>query len=151
MPASALPAEVRIREAARTYQEARPVGPVTVGFGVLFIALGLIGYLPHRTSFTALIPAAFGVAFVVLGLLARQDRLRMHVMHLAAVLGLLGFIGSAVMVVLALSRGVERPLAFAMQVLMGLASAAFVALCVKSFVDARRSRARLTPESAEKR
>ena len=46
------------------------MGPLTVGFGILFIILGLVGYLPHRTSITALIPAFFGVAFVLLGLLA---------------------------------------------------------------------------------
>jgi hypothetical protein len=115
------------------------MAPLTVGFGIFFIALGVIGYLPHQ-AVTALIPAGYGAVFVLLGLLAWQDRLRMHVMHLAALLGLVGFILSCVMVALALVRGIPRPLAFTIQVLMGLGSAAFVALCVKSFVDARRRR-----------
>jgi hypothetical protein len=116
------------------------MGLLTVSFGIYFIVLGLVGYLPHRTSITALIPAFFGVAFVLLGLLARQDRLRMHVMHLAALLGLVAFIGAGVMVVMKLARGEEWSLAMAMQLLMALGGIAFVALCVKSFVDARRRR-----------
>jgi hypothetical protein len=117
------------------------MGPVTIGFGILFIALGLIGYLPRQTSLTALIPAAIGLAFVVLGFLARQDRLRMHAMHAAALLGLVGFIGSVVMVVRALSRGeIQVPLAFTMQILMAIGCAAFLGLCIKSFIDARRRR-----------
>jgi membrane-bound ClpP family serine protease len=116
------------------------MGPITILFGILFLALGLIGYLPHRTSLTALIPAAFGIVFLVLGLLARQDRLRPHVMHLAALLGLIAFIGGGVMTGRALAGGIERPLAFTMQLLMALASLLFVLLCIKSFVDARRRR-----------
>jgi drug/metabolite transporter (DMT)-like permease len=118
------------------------MGPLTVVFGLVFIVIGAVGYFfSESQSPTALIPAGFGVAFVVLGLLARNDKLRMHVMHLAALLGLVAFVGGAVMVVRALAAGeIARPLAFTMQVLMALAAAIFVGLCVKSFIDARRAR-----------
>jgi hypothetical protein len=115
------------------------MAPLTILFGIYFIALGLIGFVPSQAP-TALIPAAFGVVFVLLGLLARKDRLRMHAMHLAALLGLLGFLGGGVMVGLALAHGVPRPLAFTMQILLALGAAVFLALCIKSFVDIRRRR-----------
>lgn len=116
------------------------MGPVTVVFGILLILLGLAGYLPHQSSYTALIPTGFGLVFVLLGLLARQDRWRMHVMHLAAVLGLVGLVGSAVRVVSGLAGGAEHPFALAMQGLMAVGCLVYLALCVKSFVDARRRR-----------
>jgi membrane-bound ClpP family serine protease len=119
------------------------MGPIAIGFGGIFIAIGLFGYLTSETrSATALIPAGLGVAFVVLGVLARNDKLRMHVMHLAALLGLVGFVGGAVMAIRAATspEGIQRPLAFGSQVAMAVASAVFVGLCVKSFVDARRAR-----------
>jgi hypothetical protein len=78
--------------------------------------------------------------------LARNDRLRMHAMHLAALLGLVGFIVPAVRAapkVGTLFDGTaERPAAIAVasQLLMALLCAVFVGLCIKSFIDARRAR-----------
>jgi zinc transporter ZupT len=119
------------------------MGPLTVGFGVLFILIGLAGYfLSERESPspTALIPAGLGVLLVLLGLLARVDRLRMHVMHLAALLGLVGLVGGAVTMVIDLTRGVPDPRATRMKALMAVAAGVFLALCIKSFIDARRRR-----------
>jgi len=117
------------------------MGPVTIGFGVLFTVLGLVGYfLPESRSFTALIPSGFGLALLILGFLARQDRLRMHVMHLAAVLGLIALVGAVVMIVVAIKNDIPRPFAFAMFILMATDAAVFVGLCVESFIDARRRR-----------
>ena len=117
------------------------MAPVTIGVGVVLIVLGLIGFIPHQAP-TALISAGFGAVIVALGVLARQDNMRKHAMHAAAMVGVLGFVGAAVMAVLAAVRGTyeERPWAFAMQICMALTCGVFVALCVKSFVDARRRR-----------
>jgi hypothetical protein len=118
------------------------MGPLAVGFGILFVLIGLAGYgFSESHSWTALIPAGLGVLLVLCGLLARQDRLRMHVMHLAALLGLVGFVGGVVMVILDLSKGVPLPLATAMKGLLAVTAGIFLALCIKSFVDARRLRA----------
>jgi hypothetical protein len=92
-----------------------------------------------------LIPAAFGIAFLGLGALAAaSEKARKHAMHAAAALGILGCLGSfrgLLGLVTLLAEGqVERPLAVASQSLMFLLCLAFVALCVKSFVDARRRR-----------
>lgn len=116
---------------------------VTIGYGVLLIVLGLIAYLGlGRESVTALIPAFFGVPVLILGLLAGRDALRRHVMHGAAALGVVAFLGTAS----GLAKGLRalggadlaRPEAVAVQSIMAVLSAVFVALCVRSFIQARR-------------
>ena len=105
------------------------------------IALGLIGYLPHQESWTALIPALFGAVLLVLGAVGLRENARKHAMHAAAGVGVVGFIGAAARLIpAALSGEIKLPLAFAMQVAMAVVCGAFVGLCIKSFVDARRRR-----------
>lgn len=118
---------------------------ITIAFGVILIALGVVGYVATgQQSPTALIPAAFGVLLLICGVLARKEHLRKHVMHAAAALGVLGFLGSAPGLIKAftlLGGGeVERPAAVASQAIMAVLSLIFVILCVKSFIDARRAR-----------
>jgi hypothetical protein len=119
---------------------------VTIGFGLALTALGLGGYLgTGRTSLTALIPLAFGLLLVICGALARREAWRKHAMHAAAVLGLLGFLGPLRVLpqMLALAGGGAVPHRaavldqLAMMVLCGI----FLALCIRSFVAARRARA----------
>jgi hypothetical protein len=118
---------------------------VTIGFGLALILVGLVGYIgTETTSLTALIPAAFGFVLIALGIMARNEKLRKHAMHGAAVIGLLGFFGSAsgIMQALAMLRGetVERPEAAIARTVMALICLAFVALTVKSFAAARRAK-----------
>ena len=122
------------------------MGPVTILFGVLMILLGFGGYLlTGRQSWTALIPAIVGAVFVLLGALARNDRLRKHVMHAAAALALLGFLGM-IRAIVAFIRwktgGPEpaRPAAVVSQSILGVLLLVFVVLCVRSFIAARRNR-----------
>ena len=117
----------------------------TIAFGVAFIILGLAGYFgTDRVSATALIPAAFGIAFCILGALARDPGKRRHSMHAAALLGLLAVLGAGrgLIKILPLLSGepVERPNAVIAQALMAVLGLIFVALCIKSFIDARRQR-----------
>jgi hypothetical protein len=128
------------------------MGPVTVAFGLFLILVGLAGYFTSESQnpSTALIPAGFGLVLVLLGVLALKDRLRKHAMHAAAALGLLGFLGAAGMSVpklltLATGGDVERPRAVVAQTIMALTCALFVGLCVKSFIHARRARAKADP------
>jgi hypothetical protein len=113
---------------------------IALGYGIALIALGLWGYFGTGTqSPTALIPAAFGIVAVILGLLAAKPGLTKHAMHGAAVLGLLGVI---LPVGRLLSKGkVTWSPAVISQTILAVLSLVFVALCVKSFVDVRRSRA----------
>ena len=119
---------------------------LTIMFGVLMILLGVGGYLlTGAASPTALIPAYPGVLFVVLGVLARNERMRKHVMHLAAALSLVGFLAMAAMGWVKLARWAggtvpARPAAVISQSILGLLLLIFLVLCVRSFINARRAR-----------
>jgi hypothetical protein len=109
----------------------------TIGFGIALILLGVVGYFGSGTSsITALIPAAFGVVLLVLGVLALNEARRKVVMHIAVVVGLLGFLGPIYS--LATHSGAPRVGAMVAQLIMVVITGFFVGLCVKSFVDARR-------------
>ncbi|MDD5198289.1 MAG: hypothetical protein PHC88_00670 [Terrimicrobiaceae bacterium] len=116
-------------------------------FGLLLAALGAGSFAATGgTHPTALIPAAFGAVLVLCGIAgAVAPKLRMHVMHVAALAGLLGTaggLGMSLPKLHALLTGgpVARPLAVWMQLAMGLICLVFLALCVKSFIDARSVR-----------
>jgi hypothetical protein len=114
----------------------------TIGFGAALVLIGLVGFFGTGSqSPTALIPAAFGFVLIALGMIARNEKLRKHAMHGAAVIGLLGFFGSAsgIIQVLAMLQGetVERPEAAIARSIMAIVCLAFVALTVKSFINAR--------------
>ena len=117
----------------------------TIGFGIVLILLGLGGYLgTDMVSPTALIPSAFGLLLVIFGALARDDKRRKMAMHLAVTVGLLGFLGTVpglLKLPTMLSGGVvQRPAAVVAQSIMAVLMAIYVAMCVKSFIDARRRR-----------
>lgn len=115
---------------------------ITITVGLILIALGLAGYFgTGTTSITALIPAFFGAPIFLLGLLALNDSFRMHAMHGAVLLGLLGFLGGAVRAGMTLAGGeIKLPVAFGLTVAMALVCAVFVGLCVRSFIQARKAR-----------
>src|SRR5262249_23313663 len=117
---------------------------VSILFGALLIAVGLLGYFgTDTTSLTALIPAGIGSVLVVLGVVALRDNLRKHAMHLAAMVGLLGAVGALIRPVRTLAAGGEitNPAALASQLITAALCAAFLGLCVNSFIQARRRRA----------
>jgi lysylphosphatidylglycerol synthetase-like protein (DUF2156 family) len=117
----------------------------TVAFGVLLCLVGVGFYAgTGGASLTALIPAFLGLPLVVAGVLARREAWRRHAMHAAALLGMLGVLGSlrGALKLPALLAGAEvaRPAAVAAQAITALLCLVFVALCVRSFVNARRER-----------
>jgi uncharacterized membrane protein (UPF0136 family) len=112
----------------------------TVAFGLLLTLLGLAGYfLTGTSSVTALIPAFLGVILIVLGILARADHVRKHAMHAAATVALLGFVG-ALFSLLRTPIGLRPAMAVLSQAATVLLTGVFLALCVRSFIDARRAR-----------
>ena len=118
---------------------------LTIVFGILFIILGVGGFVATGSEHkTALIPAAFGVAYIVCGVLARKDDMRKHAMHGAAMLGLLGALvpipGVIKFFKMISGETIERPQAAIAQTIMSVLSFVFVALCVRSFIAARRAR-----------
>jgi fluoride ion exporter CrcB/FEX len=122
------------------------VATTTIGFGVVLVVLGVGGYFgTDRVSVTALIPAAFGLLLILFGALARDDKRRKMAMHIAVTVGLLGFLGtvSGLLDLPTLLSGgtVARPGAVISKSIMAALMAVYVALCIKSFIDARRRRA----------
>jgi hypothetical protein len=109
--------------------------------------MGVGGYFGSgATSVTALIPAFFGIPLALLGFLARSEnpKMRMHTMHGAALVGVIGALGGLGMglpkIGSLIDGTAERPLAVSMQIAMGVVCAIFVALCVRSFIAVRRAR-----------
>ncbi len=122
----------------------------TIICGVLLTAIGTYGYLNATPkadgsppSPTALIPAAMGLLLMLCGSLAFEAKRRKHVMHAAAMFGLLSFIFGFIPIIRQLASGKELDVT-APSAMAGLAmsavSAIFVGLCVKSFIDARKAR-----------
>ncbi len=119
---------------------------ITIGLGLVLIALGLGGYFgTGRESVTALIPAFFGLPLLILGLIARNERRRRIAIPIAFGIGLLGVTGTVrglmKLPVLLTGGELERPTAVAVQAAMAIVCLVFVLLCVWSFIKARRGSA----------
>ena len=116
----------------------------TIVAGVFLILIGLVGYffsdLQTGRPLTALIPAAFGLLLVILGAIAKSsENLRKHIMHVAVIVGLLGFFIPAARLLMNFSK-LTVTLSVITQALMALVCLFFVILCIQSFVNARRNR-----------
>jgi hypothetical protein len=125
---------------------------LSVMFGIVLTALGLTAYFnpeplgvgkdgkPAEAGHpTSLAPVAVGAVLLVAGLGSMAGpSARKHLKHLAAVASLLGTIGGLVPVVL---RGFRfEEVAVKVGIGMAVLSAVFLALCVSSFIRARRAR-----------
>jgi hypothetical protein len=120
---------------------------ITLLFAVLLIVLGLAGYFGTGSQHpTALIPTWFGVALGIFGLLAMSpsEARRKLFMHINVTIGLLGFLGAAVEAIrgygAARSAGVDPDMiALGSKLTMAGLMLFYVLLCVRSFIDARRT------------
>lgn len=110
----------------------------TLVFAALLLALGL-GAFAFSGSRTALVPAYVGGALAVLASLAMTyEGARRHLMHVAAVIALLGALAPAA--TLAIRGAQMSPLALGVNVGMLMLSGSLLAMMVRSFVAARKSR-----------
>jgi hypothetical protein len=112
--------------------------------GILLILLGSVGFaVSDGASWTALIPAFVGIPMFLFGFFGERENLRKHLMHAAAGLSLLGFLGTVGGIVRSLSLltggTVERPQAAIVQAVMAIICLGFLILAVKSFIGARRA------------
>ena len=123
----------------------------TIVIGTLLVLLGVIPYFVSAShSPTALIPAYVGAVLVLLGFVARNDRLRKHAMHVAVIVGLLGFLAAAGRLIMSLARGnTPTPLSAVSLIGMALLTGVFVVLCVRSFIAARRQRVAASAGAAQ--
>ena len=118
---------------------------VAIGIGAALILLGVITFLMTSAK-TSLIPAYFGLPLAISGAVALKPEYRKHAMHVAAVIGLLGFLLPLGRLIPVLIRGsLPAPAALVGLVTMTVLCGVFVVLCVRSFIDARRHRESAVP------
>ena len=118
---------------------------VTLVAGTLLSLIGIGGYLlSDPRSLTALIPLAFGSLLEVSGALALRPELKKHAMHAASLIALLGTLGSAAgafrFAQMLTGTPAARPVAVMAQTAMFVVCAVLLALCVRSFRQARARR-----------
>ena len=113
--------------------------------GLLLILTGVAGYfladLDDR-SLTAFIPSLVGILLLITGIWAgAAPNSRKHLMHAAAVIGLLGAILAGGRLGMVLATGGGSPLSIGAVTVMFAICLIFLILCVRSFRAARRNRA----------
>lgn len=113
-----------------------PLAAIVIG--VLLAAVGLGGWmLTEMRSWTALIPAILGGFLILLGVVSRwKPNLRKHLMHAAMGVALLGLLGSGRM--LAAGAGSGFSVRMGANAATAALSAVFLALGLRSFIEARR-------------
>jgi len=117
-----------------------------VFFGILLIGvtLGVIAYNGGYKSFTVLIPSIIGLLLAICGGLAFDEKKRKHAMHAAATVVLLGGLACV-------SQGAGQLMKLGTESqpsidklasvwTTGALCIVFVALCVRSFIAARKAR-----------
>ena len=120
---------------------------ITMLFGALLCGVSLLAVLIAGKvgSVTIFIPMFVGLPLFILGLFSElKPTLRMHLMHAAVTLGLLGAVaalGRGIPQLIKLARGGEvDPLPLASVWTMILLCSTYVVLCIQSFIQARRAR-----------
>lgn len=117
----------------------------TIRIGLLLVALGTVSYvLTEGASLTAFIPAAFGALLALCGIVAlRRSTMRPLAMHVAALLALIGVVGTASALLQVpgwlADEASPRPAAVA-RASMATILIVYLGFSVKSFVDARLRR-----------
>ena len=125
---------------------------LAIGFGVLLALLsGILFAIAEHFSPTIFIPAGFGIVLICLGVVARNEMARMHAMHGAALVGLIGFVVAAYRVISAKidsggSWGVWNR-AESGQAIMAALCAIFLGLSIRSFIEARIARKKKEAEA----
>ena len=120
---------------------------ISIVAGLLLVVIGSTGFTygmnAGTASVTALIPAFFGIVLIACGAIGIiAEGMRKHIMHLAVVVALLGFILTAGrMVMKAATGGLEASPAVMSQGAMAAVCLVFVVLAIRSFAAARSARA----------
>ena len=110
---------------------------LTLVFAALLITLGLGAFLLSGSR-TALLPAYVGLVLAIFGGLALAfENGRRHLMHVAAVVALLGALAPAV--TLGIRAAQMSPLALTVNLGMLVLCGGLLALMVRSFIAARRA------------
>ena len=118
---------------------------LTIVFGAILAVVGATGFEATGSKApTALIPLYIGLVLAICGILAINPVRRMLWMHIAVTVGLLGFLGTIPGVIgvvkMAMGSTIPRPNAAIEQFATWVICLIFVAMCVRSFIAARRAR-----------
>ena len=112
--------------------------------GRILVLIGIVGYawgyFNPPLSYTSLIPAGVGVVLMLLGHLSlMKDSMRKHLMHVAVIFGLLGFLAALGGM---FRKGIPTELSAGIvsEISMAIVCLLFVVLCVRSFIAVRRER-----------
>ena len=111
---------------------------LTLGYGVFLVVWGIaVGLLSTTDSLTRFIPCVPGAGLVVSGVLAKSNpEQRKLWMHVAVVLGLLSaLLGTRFFMVM----GDGLNYASGSMLMLFLTGSAYTALCVRSFIQARKA------------
>ena len=111
---------------------------LTLGYGVFLVVWGIaVGLLSTSDSLTRFIPCVPGAGLVVSGVLAKSNpEQRKLWMHVAVVLGLLSaLLGTRFFMVM----GDGLNYASGSMLMLFLTGSAYTALCVRSFIQARKA------------
>ena len=112
---------------------------LSIIMGLLMIFLGIGLYLGSgKASVTALIPAFIGFPILVCGILARDEKKRKAVAHIAVLFAVLGALAGFGRGIPQLIKG-ETGLATLGTMVMALLCLFYVIACVRSFIAARKS------------
>ncbi len=112
---------------------------LSILIGSLLTALGVVFYFSTgKASLTALIPSFIGVPILVCGFLARDEKKRKVVAHIALTLALLGALAGYVMGLRKLFGG-DFGTATKEMLAMSVICTVYVIACVRSFIAARKS------------
>jgi len=107
--------------------------------GSLLTVLGLVLYFSSgKVSVTALIPSFIGVPILVCGFLARDEKKRKVVAHIALTLALLGALAGFGRGLPKLFGGDSDPAILGM-LTMSVICTVYVIACIRSFIAARNS------------
>lgn len=121
------------------------MGKLTIVFGAILAVVGAVGYEQTGSIHpTALIPFWIGLLLAICGVLALKPTRRMLFMHIAVTIGLLGFLGTIPglidVVKMAMGKVLPYPIASEEKFATFVICMIFVAMCVRSFIEARRAR-----------
>ena len=98
----------------------------------------IVTYLSEAQSFTSFLPAALGLALLVSGEMAKvPEGKRKLWMHVAVTFGLIGALGGT-RFFMVMADGLT--FASSSMLMMFLTGSAYTALCVRSFIAARKAR-----------
>jgi hypothetical protein len=120
---------------------------IAVGVGVGLISEPAAADASFMAKYSKYIPAVFGAVLALCGLAAFKHDIRKHAIHVAMVFALLGVIAGGARIPQTIMKD-DGSLALISQLGLLLISAGYLAIGIKSFIQARRARKQVRAAAA---